>query len=261
MGLKATFLGTGTSQGVPVIGCECLVCQSSDPFDKRLRTSLMLETTDEQPYRLVFDTGTDFRQQMLANDVKSLDALVFTHEHNDHTAGLDDVRPFNFRQNMDMPLYATQPVQNALRSRFDYIFNGSNYPGIPRIQFHTIQAGKTFDVGPLQLMPIPVFHGKMPVLGFRIQDFTYITDAKYIPEESLELVKGTRVLVLNALHHKPHYSHLNLEEALRIVDLIKPRAAYFTHISHSMGLHRQVQQQLPDHVFLAYDNLAFEIFD
>ncbi len=259
MKLKATFLGTGTSQGVPVIGCKCLVCRSEDARDKRLRTSLMLEIPGDNPYRIVFDTGTDFRQQMLANDIDHVDALVFTHEHNDHTAGLDDVRPFNFRQNSDMPVFASPEVQSALRSRFDYIFNGHKYPGLPRIELHTIEADYPFMAGPLELYPIRVFHGKMPVLGFRTGDFTYITDAKFIPESSLEQIKGSKILVLNALHHKDHYSHLSVDEALEIIAKIGPEQAYLTHISHSMGLHEEVQKTLPDNIFLAYDNLTIEI--
>jgi len=252
--LKVTFLGTGTSQGVPIIGCDCEVCTSTDVKDNRLRPAILLS---HQNINLAVDIGPDFRQQMLRVGITELEAVLITHEHNDHVIGLDDVRPFNFRSKKDMPIYATVPVQNQLRERFDYIFS-SNYPGIPRLQLHTIEHAKPFEVGGISILPIEVIHGRLPVLGFRFGEFTYITDAKTISEESLAMIAGTKYLVLNALHHNSHYAHLNLEEALALAKQLDAEHTYFTHISHHMGLNAKINKQLPANVSLAYDGLEIE---
>lgn len=252
--MKVSFLGTGTSQGVPVIGCDCKVCTSTDARDQRLRPSILVS---HEELRIGVDVGPDFRQQMLRAKVKNLDALLITHEHNDHVIGLDDVRPFNFRSRQNMPIYATTSVQKELRKRFAYIFT-SNYPGIPRLDLKTIRHAQPFGIGQISILPIEVIHGTLPVLGFRFGDFTYITDAKTIAPESLDLLAGTKTLVLNALHHETHYSHLNLDEALEIVAQIQPEQTYFTHISHRMGLNREITEQLPAGVSLAYDGLELE---
>ena len=253
--MNITFLGTGTSQGVPVIGCTCEVCRSIDFRDKRLRTSILLEIKD---HTFIVDTGPDFRQQMLREQVKRIDAVLFTHAHRDHTAGLDDVRAYNFMQEMDMPVYGTTPVLEQLRVEFAYAFSTEYYPGIPRLTLHPIN-GKDFDVNGIQFTPLEVMHLSMPVLGFRIGNFSYITDANFIPPETIEKLQGTETLVLNALQRQAHISHFNLSEALAMVEVIKPRHTYFTHISHKLGLHADVSKELPDHVSLAYDGLRIAV--
>lgn len=249
--MKITFLGTGTSQGVPVIGCGCDVCSSLDFRDKRLRSSVHLQVGDKS---LVIDTGPDFRQQMLREGIKRLDAVIYTHEHKDHTAGLDDIRPFNFSQNADMPIYAQAAVLNQIRTEFSYIFADHRYPGIPMVETCVIE-NKPFEVEGILVHPIRVMHHKLPVFGYRINDFTYITDANHIPPEELKKIMGTRVLVLNALQHRPHISHFNLQQALEMVRVIQPERTYLTHISHKLGLHRDVEADLPDNVFVGYDGL------
>ncbi len=253
--MRISFLGTGTSQGIPVIACNCQVCQSLDFRDKRLRTSIHINQDD---YSVVIDTGPDFRQQILTAGVKRLDAVVFTHEHKDHVAGLDDIRPFNFRQKTDMPIYATDRVITHLKREFPYIFEPQQYPGTPKVQLFPIN-NQPFSLGPLEFIPIEVMHYKLPVLGFRIGDFTYITDANHIEESEKEKIKGSQILVLNALQIDPHISHYNLEEALALVEELKPQKAYFTHISHRLGLHQEIQESLPEHVELAYDGLTLDI--
>lgn len=253
--MKVTFLGTGTSQGVPVIGCNCSVCQSKDPKDQRLRTSIHLAVGDKS---LVVDTGPDFRQQMLANGINRIDAILYTHEHKDHTAGLDDIRPINFLQKGPLKLFATERVQKAVKKSFDYIFEDSKYPGLPEVEFETI-GEQPFEVAGIKVIPIDALHMYLPVKGFRFGDFTYITDANHIDPESIDQIKGSKVLVLNALKQEEHYSHFNLEQALKWVDYFQPEAAYFTHIAHEMGQHEGVEAQLPDHVHLAYDGLTIEI--
>lgn len=249
--MKVIFLGTGTSQGVPVIGCTCEVCVSLDYRDKRLRTSILVQEKDQT---FVIDTGPDFRQQMLREQVQRLDAVLFTHAHRDHTAGLDDVRAYNFMQRMDMPVYGTTPVLEQLKGEFAYAFAKEYYPGIPRLALNTID-DKAFNVNGVEVTPLPVMHLKLPVLGFRIGNFSYITDANLIPAATLERLKGTEVLVLNALQRDAHISHFNLQEAIAMVGVIKPKKAYFTHISHKLGTHRRVQEELPENVMLAYDGL------
>lgn len=250
--MKFTFLGTGTSQGVPMIGCRCKVCTSSDPHDARLRTSLMIEEGDS---RIVIDSGPDFRQQMLRTAVQSLDAIVFTHEHKDHIAGLDDVRAFNYLQQRPMDVYATPQVQVALNREFHYIFNGDNYPGIPKINLHEIHDA-AFEVAGIRFIPIPVMHMRLPVLGFKVGGFSYITDANYIPDASKELIRNSDVLVINALRNEKHISHFNLNEALEMIEELQPKQAYLTHISHQLGLQKEIDEILPAHVKCAFDGLT-----
>jgi len=254
--LKVTFLGTGTSQGVPVIACNCKVCLSANQKDKRLRSSILIESENTT---IVVDTGPDFRYQMLRQDVQQLDAVVFTHEHKDHIAGLDDVRAFNYKQQVAMNVYATENVQHSLKREFYYVFSDFKYPGIPLLNLHDISKEKAFTVGDITLRPIEVLHYKLPVLGFRINDFTYITDAKTITEKELEKVKGTKILVLNALQKEKHISHLTFEEAIALVRKINPEVAFFTHISHRLGLHHDISDELPPNIHLAYDGLQLSI--
>ncbi|MCZ8353907.1 MAG: MBL fold metallo-hydrolase [Cyclobacteriaceae bacterium] len=251
----ATFLGTGTSQGVPVIGCTCSVCTSLDYRDKRLRTSLHLQTESNS---LVIDTGPDFRQQMLREKIKSIQALLFTHAHRDHTAGLDDIRAYNFMQQQDIPLYAQIEVINQLKKEYSYIFSEHKYPGIP--QLNCIEINETqFTIGADAITPLPVMHYKLPVLGFRIKNFAYITDANFIGEETFKKLEGIETLVLNALQIEIHISHFNLEEAIEIVEKVKPRRTYFTHISHKLGTHNAISKLLPSGIELAYDGLKIEV--
>jgi phosphoribosyl 1,2-cyclic phosphate phosphodiesterase len=254
--LKVTFLGTGTSQGVPVITCECEVCKSADKHDKRLRVSVLLEV-DKQV--ILIDTGPDFRYQMLRADVKKLDAVLYTHEHKDHVAGLDDVRAFNYKQQAEVDIYAHQRVQNALKREFHYIFSGDNYPGIPRLRLNNIIEGEPFQAAGIDIIPISVMHHQLPVFGFRIGDFTYITDAKIISPQEKEKIKGSKILVINALQKEKHISHFTLDEALAFAAEIGANETYLTHISHKLGTHAEVSKQLPEGIFLAYDGLELEI--
>ncbi|MCB0631932.1 MAG: MBL fold metallo-hydrolase [Lewinella sp.] len=247
-----TFLGTGTSQGVPVIGCTCEVCRSDDPHDKRLRTSILISS---ESTNIVIDCGPDFRQQMLRENVDHLEAVVLTHEHNDHIIGMDDVRPFNFQKREDMPVYASDRVAKELHTRFAYVFAENPYPGAPMLKLHHISRATGFTIHDLELTPIEVQHGSIPVLGFRIGPFTYITDMKNISDQEKEKVKGSRYLVVNALHHQEHHSHLNLREALAFIREIAPERALLTHMSHRMGIHQEVNRTLPAGVELAYDGL------
>jgi len=254
--MRVTFLGTGTSQGVPVIGSDHPVCHSTDPRDSRLRVSVLIQWDS---YSYVIDCGPDFRQQMLRESVDRLDGVLLTHEHSDHTAGLDDIRPFYFKQG-DIPFYAHKRVYKALRERFGYIFETVNkYPGAPTIKEVVVDKDSVLSIGGVEVQPIEAFHADLPVLGFRIGDFTYLTDVKTIDSHELEKVKGSRVVVLNALREKPHYSHLNLEEALELAGEIGAERTYFTHISHLMGFHADVQACLPKNVYLAYDGLKIDI--
>jgi len=253
--MKITFLGTGTSQGVPVIACSCEVCVSSDPRDQRLRTSIMVS---ENGRNLVVDTGPDFRQQMLNAKVRSLDAVVFTHEHKDHVAGLDDIRAFNYVQKRKMDVYATDRVGEALRREFHYVFADIRYPGVPEVDLHAFD-GMPFEAAGFELTPIRVMHHRLPVTAFRIRDFVYITDANYIADEEYEKVRGCKVLVINALRIETHMSHFNLEQALAIINDIQPERAYLIHISHMFGKHAEVQAKLPTHVFIANDGLEIEV--
>jgi phosphoribosyl 1,2-cyclic phosphate phosphodiesterase len=253
--LKITFLGTGTSQGVPLIACKCEVCKSTNVKDKRLRSSIMVETSTTT---IVIDTGPDFRQQMLREQVEQLDAVVFTHEHKDHIAGLDDVRAFNFINGKHIEVYAKSRVQAAIKREFAYIFAEDKYPGIPLINLNEIDLAP-FQIKDIKLIPIEVMHYKMPVLGFRIDDFTYITDAKSISEKEKEKMKGSKVLVLNALRREEHISHFTFQEAIDLAKELDVEQAYFTHISHQLGLHDAVSEELPSNIFLAYDGLNLNL--
>lgn len=253
--MKFTFLGTGTSQGVPVISCGCEICRSENPKDKRLRSSLLVEANEKV---IVVDSGPDFRQQLLRENVKQLDAILFTHGHKDHTAGMDDFRPFNYYQKKPMEVYATPEVQEILRREFSYIFSGIYYPGIPELNFHTIDS-KPFSAEGVPVTPIQVLHFKLPVLGFRFGDFTYITDANFISVEEKKKIQGTKVLVLNALRREHHISHFTLDEAIDLAKELKAEQTYFTHISHQLGLHDKVNEELPAGMQLAYDGLKVEV--
>jgi phosphoribosyl 1,2-cyclic phosphate phosphodiesterase len=253
--VTVTFLGTGTSQGVPVIGCECEVCRSIDFRDKRLRVSIHLQVGATS---LIVDSGPDFRQQVLRERIRKLDALLFTHEHKDHTSGMDDIRAYNFMQHADMPIYGEERVLKQIQQEFAYIFSGHNYPGIPRVTLYPITE-EPFSIAGIPITPIRVMHYKLPVLGFRIKDFTYITDANFISDKEKEKIAGSEVIVLNALRKEPHISHFSLSEAVALFQELKPKKAYLTHISHLMGLHREVETELPDFVHLAYDGLTLAL--
>ncbi|WP_226388931.1 MBL fold metallo-hydrolase [Penaeicola halotolerans] len=253
--MKVTFLGTGTSQGVPVIGCDCAVCRSIDFKDKRLRCAIHLQIDQKS---IVIDTGPDFRQQMLRSGISDLHAVLYTHEHKDHTAGLDDIRPFNFMHNRDIPVYGRKQVLQQLQQEFAYIFAPQKYPGIPRVLLREIDE-TPFEVEGISITPIKVMHHKLPVFGFRVGDFTYITDANAIPDESKAKIRGSKILVINALQQDPHISHFTLEEAVEFAQEMKAEQTYFTHISHRMGLHHAVQKTLPTNIFLAYDGLSLEL--
>jgi phosphoribosyl 1,2-cyclic phosphate phosphodiesterase len=251
--VKVTILGSGTSQGVPVIACECAVCHSLDYRDKRLRVSVHLEIEGKS---YIIDSGPDFRQQVLRERIKKLDALIFTHEHKDHTAGMDDIRAFNFSQHKDMPLYAEERVLEQLKREYSYIFENLSYPGIPRVELHPITEAP-FQIDGIPFIPIRAYHHKLPVLGFRVGNFTYITDANAIPEDEKEKIKGSEIIVLNALRHEPHISHFSLPEAVHLLEELAPKQAYLTHISHLLGFHGQVEPTLPPYIKLAYDGLKF----
>jgi phosphoribosyl 1,2-cyclic phosphate phosphodiesterase len=249
--MKVTFLGTGTSQGVPVISCKCEVCQSTDFRDNRLRCSILIEINNKH---ILIDTGPDFRQQMLQAQVNKLDAVLYTHEHKDHIAGLDDIRAFNFFQKKHMDLYLTTHVEEAIRREFAYIFANDNYPGIPLVNLHQIDNSPFILFGE-RIIPIEVSHYKMPVFGYRLGDFCYVTDAKEIASEEIDKMKGSKIVVLNALRKETHPSHFTLDEAVSILKYIKPEQAYLTHISHQMGLHKEVEAELPSFIKIAYDGM------
>lgn len=254
--MKVYFLGTGTSQGIPVIGSDHPVCKSSDSKDKRLRVSVLIRWDN---YSYVIDCGPDFRQQMLTSNCHKVDGIIFTHEHADHTAGLDDIRPFNFRQG-EMPIYAHQRVIENMKARFDYVFETINkYPGAPSVKTIEVVNDESFSIGDKLAIPVNVMHGDLQVFGYRIDDFAYLTDVKTIDTTEMDKLKNLKVLVVNALREEPHFSHFNLEEALDFIALVKPEKAYLTHISHVMGFHEEVQQKLPENVFLAYDNLEITL--
>jgi len=253
--LEVIFLGTGTSQGIPIIGSDHPVCLSDNSKDKRLRVSILISWNN---LNILIDCGPDFRQQMLANNIEKLDAIFYTHEHNDHTAGLDDIRPFFFRQG-DIPVYAHSRVLSALRKRFDYIFASENkYPGAPGVIEHEIE-NKAFNYNGLTVTPVEFMHNRLQVFGFRIEDFAYLTDIKSIEDKEAEKLGDLEVLVVSALRVEPHHSHFNLEEALEFIEKIKPKKAYLTHISHMLGFHEEVEKSLSENVFLAYDNLKITV--
>lgn len=252
--LTITFLGTGTSSGVPMIGCDCAVCTSTDPKDNRLRSSILVESANTS---LVVDTGPDFRYQMLRQKVKKLDAVVFTHPHKDHLAGLDDIRAFNFFTKKPIDIYADSLTEEAVRRDFYYAFTDTKYPGIPELNLNTIST-EPFVVGDIPVIPIQVWHLKMPVMGFRFGSFTYITDANRIEESEKNKIRGSQILVLNALRRQKHISHFSLGEAIDMVEELQVPLAYFTHLSHQMGLHAEIESELPEHIHLAWDGLRLE---
>ena len=254
--IKITFLGTGTSQGVPVIGCDCSVCSSSDSRDNRLRSSILIQTKGQT---ICIDTGPDFRQQMLNANVMSLDAVVYTHEHKDHTAGMDDVRSFNFKQKKPMDLYVNTNVEASLKKEFSYAFKENPYPGVPRLELHQIH-NSPFTVHGVEFNPIQLMHYRLPVFGYRIGDFAYCTDVNYIAPKEKEKLKNLDVLILTALRKEKHISHYCLEEALELIKELNPKRAFLTHISHYMGLHEDVSKELPNNVFLAFDGLTIETY-
>jgi phosphoribosyl 1,2-cyclic phosphate phosphodiesterase len=254
--LKVYFLGTGTSQGIPVIGNDHPVCKSTDNKDKRLRVSVWISWGG---HSYVIDCGPDFRQQMLSSNCQHVDGILFTHEHADHTAGIDDIRPFNFKQGK-IPIYAHQRVIDNLKSRFEYVFTTVNkYPGAPSVQTVEVINNESFELADKTIIPVNVMHGNLQVFGYRIDDFAYVTDAKTVTEDEISKLKNLKVLVINALREEQHATHFNLEEALDFIALVQPEKAYLTHVSHMLGFHEEVQKSLPENVYLAYDNLEINL--
>lgn len=250
--MKITILGSGTSQGVPVIGCDCDVCHSDDFRDRRLRSGVLIEVGD---VNILIDTGPDLRYQMLKNNIESVHAILYTHEHNDHIIGLDDIRPFNFKQKVDMPLFAMPRVADELLNRFGYVFATHQYPGAPRATMNRIVNFEPINVLGIEVQPFEVIHGSLPILGYRIGDFTFITDASSIPAESIPIIEGTKVMVVNALRKIAHHSHFTLNQAQEFIELINPERAYVTHLSHLMGKTKDWEKELDKNVFPAYDGL------
>jgi phosphoribosyl 1,2-cyclic phosphate phosphodiesterase len=247
-------LGTGTSQGVPVIGCDCEVCQSDNPKDQRLRTAALIEYEGKC---IAIDCGPDFRQQMLRHKVHKLDAILLTHEHNDHVAGLDDVRPFNFKQKKDMPVWGLPRVCENVKARFPYIFVSQNkYPGAPMVQLQELRENEQVTIAGIEVQPIEVMHGRLPILGYRFGPVTYLTDVRRLDEQAKAAARFSETLIISALHRAPHYSHLNLEQALQLIEELAPKRAILTHVSHHMGLFADVQQELPAGVEMGYDGLT-----
>lgn len=254
--MTITFLGTGTSQGIPVIGSDHPVCLSKDPRDKRLRVSVLISWRN---FNYVIDCGPDFRQQMLTNSVTKLNGILFTHEHADHTAGIDDIRPFFFRQG-DIPIYAHERVISSLNRRFDYIFADENrYPGAPAVKVTKVVNNEFIQLEDLEVIPIEAFHNRLQVFGYRFGDFVYLTDVKSVEEAEIKKMMGAKVLVVNALREEPHHSHFNLKEAIAFAQMVGAEKTYFTHISHMLGFHEEVEKKLPKNIFLAYDNLQLKI--
>lgn len=255
--MKVTFLGTGTSQGVPIIGCNCNVCSSPDAKDNRLRCSVYIETGGKY---FVIDTGPDFRQQLLREKILKLDAVIFTHSHKDHISGFDDIRAFNYINKKPVEVYLEDYVLNAIKRDFFYIFEEFKYPGVPEANFHIIKNEEFFVEG-IKILPVRVHHFKMPVLGFRIGNFTYITDANSISNYEIEKIYGTEILVINALRKETHISHFSLSEAVQMAKKINAKQTYITHLSHQMGLHSEINAELPPEIQLAWDGLSIEIND
>jgi phosphoribosyl 1,2-cyclic phosphate phosphodiesterase len=253
--MKVIFLGTGTSQGVPVVACGCNACTSPDEKDRRLRSSVYIEVNNTA---MVIDTGPDFRQQMLRENIKKLDAVLFTHDHKDHTGGLDDVRAFNFKQNHAMDVYAAASVQNAIKREFNYAFSREKYPGVPQITQHTVR-NKPFIINDIEVIPVEAAHYFLKVFGYRIENFAYMTDVSEISAKEKKKLLNLDVLVINALRVKIHYSHFNLEQALNLIKEVSPKKAYLTHISHMMGRQADMEALLPENVMFAYDGLNFKL--
>lgn len=254
--MEISFLGTGTSQGIPVIGCHCNVCTSEDSKDKRLRASILIKKDETT---VVVDIGPDFRQQMLRERVEHLDAVLLTHEHSDHIAGLDDVRAFNFLQRKSMPVFGLARSLNGIKERFNYIFQG-NYPGLPQIELCPVSASAPFLVKDLEITPIQILHGALPILGFRVGKVAYLTDFKYFhPDQCMDDLKNLDVLIISALHHRTHHSHSTLDESIEVARQIGAKKTFFTHFSHYMGLHDDQQDKLPANMFFAYDGLILNI--
>jgi phosphoribosyl 1,2-cyclic phosphate phosphodiesterase len=253
--MKISFLGSGTSQGVPVIACECAVCSSPDPRDKRLRSSILVEFNG---HVLSVDAGPDFRQQMLRGNVKHLDGILFTHAHRDHLSGLDDIRGFNFHMKKAIDVYCDKRVEKAIHRDFYYAFEEPRYPGVPEMNIHVF-SNQPFNLLGMMIQPVQVYHHKLPVFGFRFDNFVYITDANHIPDEEKEKIRNCDVLVLNALRREQHISHFALGEAIALAADLNAGTAYFTHISHQLGLHEQVEKELPSNMHLAYDGLVLDL--
>ena len=253
--MKVTFLGTGTSQGIPVIACDCKVCTSENPKDNRLRTSILIEENNQT---IVIDTGPDFRQQMLRENVQKLDAIVFTHQHKDHVAGMDDIRAFNYKFKKDMDIYCTAEVEEALIREFPYVFSAYKYPGVPEIKVHNIK-NEPFIINGVELIPIEGLHYKLPVFGYRIKDFVYLTDVSFVSEKEKEKMKGAEVIVLDALRKIPHISHFTMEQAVELLEELKPKQGYLIHISHLMGKYNEVVKELPNFIKPAHDGLILEL--
>lgn len=254
--LKLTFLGTGTSQGVPMIGCECIVCRSDDKHDKRLRSSVMIESDTA---RIVIDAGPDFRYQMLRENVKSLDAILLTHEHKDHIAGLDDVRAFNYLDGKCIPIYCTARVAGVVMKDYDYAFSEYKYPGVPEMELRVIDTNEGFVAGGLTVIPVNGMHYRLPVVGYRIGDIGYITDSNYIENSEIEKLYGVKVFIVNALRYDKHLSHFTVEEAIAISRKVGAERTYFTHMSHQIGLHEKIRYTLPEGMAFAYDCLGVEV--
>jgi len=255
--MKITLIGTGTSQGVPVIGCKCKVCQSDSLKDKRLRTSAVIEWNN---HRLVIDTGPDFRTQMLREKIDNIDAILYTHEHADHTTGLDDIRPLYFKTGVPIPIYGLSRTLNDLKIRFNYIFTRENrYPGAPEVLCNPVNPGQQFQINDLNIIPLDILHGDLPILGYKLDNFAYLTDVKKIPANTIKELKNIDLMIINALHQRPHKMHLNLPEALELIEIIQPKRAVLTHISHHMDVHEEISKKLPNNVFLGFDGMKLNV--